>query len=57
MNKNKCKSCKYCGRITTIGIHCNYSLSGQTCLTIKDGKVVDRRGYKYNNCLLYERGN
>lgn len=57
MNKNKCKSCKYCGRITTIGVHCNYSISGETCLTIKDGKVVDRRGYKYNNCLLYERGN
>lgn len=55
-NKKKYNKCKYCGRITTIGIHCNYSLSGQTCLTIEGNKVVDRRGNDPKNCLLYERG-
>ena len=55
-DKNKCEKCKHKSNICTIGVHCNYSLSGQTCLTIKGNKVVDRRGNDPKNCLLYERG-
>lgn len=55
-DKKKCEKCKHCGRITTIGIHCNYSLSGKTCLTINDNKLVDKRGNDPKKCLLYERG-
>ena len=56
MNKRKCNTCKYCGRITTVGIHCNYSLSGKTCITREGDKLIDRRGTDPNKCELYERG-
>lgn len=57
-DKKKCNSCKYHSKICTVGIHCNYSLSGDTCLkrNKNNGKITDIRGNDPNNCLLYERG-
>lgn len=59
----KCKTCKYhgsgAGHSTTPGdgfIHCNYSATGRTCLTVDNGQTIDRRGSDFYNCKLYEKG-
>lgn len=64
-NKKKCVKCKY--HSTGLGypvmidghqktIHCNYSITGQTCLRMTENGIVDARGYDYNHCKLYEKG-
>ena len=36
---------------------CNVAtVQEETCLKLKDGVVVDRRGEEYNDCRLYARG-
>lgn len=58
-NKRKCKKCIYHGG--SIGrkssITCDYSgKTDTTCLTLENGKVVDRRGNDMNNCKLFDDG-
>jgi len=57
-DKKKCKSCKYHSHICTFGVHCNYSLTGNTCIKRdkNNNKITDIRGNDPNKCLLYERG-
>lgn len=57
-NKTKCRKCIY-GNVHT-DVVCSYSTRNkelQTCLYRgEDGKVHDRRGEDYNNCLLFVEG-
>lgn len=55
-DKNKCEKCKHKSNICTIGVYCNYSLSGKTCTTREGDKIIDRRGNDPKKCQLYERG-
>lgn len=57
-DKQKCKSCMYCGRRQTYHsagfMYCNYAgIEGQTCLHKVGKDIVDRRGDDYDNCKLY----
>lgn len=55
--KKLCKTCKYCIMISGGFPICNYSQkTGQTCLRLERGRVVDTRG-EYPNCNLYEKDN
>lgn len=57
-NKRKCAKCKYHGNFNGGQIFCYYSaLSNDgTCLTLKNKKVVDRRGNDPKNCELFSKG-
>ena len=66
--KNKCIKCKYHTKQVsgayqarvggkTIPVACDYStVTGRTCLTEVNGKIVDRRGNDYYNCKLFVKG-
>lgn len=61
---NKCANCKYHGtqagysnKSVTVPVFCNYAgIKDRTCLTVKNGKTIDRRGEDRDNCKLYEPG-
>lgn len=61
-SKRKCKSCIYHSYMagSYLNIICTYSTRNdteQTCLyRDSSGKLQDRRGEDYHNCLLYEEG-
>ena len=66
-NRELCRTCKYRGtvgaRATTSesmgDICCDYGATSEehrTCLTVVHGEVIDRRGDKYEECLLREEG-
>lgn len=66
-DKKLCAGCKYRGTIgsrTTTGssyydIVCDYGMTSEekrSCLTSVHGEVIDRRGDKYEECLLREEG-
>ena len=63
-NRRKCMKCKYHGNTASdtqaksvTQVYCNYlSLTGRTCLKSYKGVTIDRRGYEFDNCLLFEEG-
>lgn len=64
-DKALCLRCKYHGtggaRSVTApnDILCDYAATSEEkrpCLTVVHGEVIDRRGDKYHECLLFEEG-
>ena len=66
-----CRKCKWRGTVMSRTIEtkelkkpvssnmsCDYCLkSGEgTCLKTYNGKTIDRRGYEFDKCLLFEEG-
>ena len=55
--KRLCKKCKYCKVISCGFPICDYAnMTGQTCLHLERGRVVDSRG-ESPNCNLFEKDN
>ena len=53
--KRLCKKCKYCKIICGGFPICDYGqMTGQTCLHIERGQIVDSRG-ESPNCNLFEK--
>lgn len=58
-DKSQCKKCIYRGggTNTSYALFCDYSGKTETtCLTLKKGKVVDRRENDKNSCKLFNDG-
>ena len=70
-DKRQCAKCKWRGTIssrTTVtkdlhreiyyNIVCDYGCKARkgTCLKVINGKLIDRRGYDFDKCLLFEEG-
>lgn len=53
--KRLCKNCKYCKIISGGFPICDYGqITGQTCLHLERGRVIDSRG-ESPNCKLFEK--
>lgn len=57
-DKARCKKCRFHRRMPfNTTVFCNYAtVEDKTCLTVQNGKTIDRRGEDFNNCLLFEEG-
>ena len=64
-NKKKCMECMYHSvglgypvkiKDHQVTVHCNYSLTGDTCLKMTENGVVDTRGTDYDHCKLFKKG-
>ena len=63
-DKTLCMTCKYRGTIgsrtkeSPVDTICEYAAFSHkgTCLKAVGDKLIDRRGYEKNKCMLYEKG-
>lgn len=57
MKHTQCRRCVFHRKMSFAEMICNYAcVTGKTCLTIENGKTIDRRGNDPDDCKLFQEG-